>query len=88
MRIIIRICDRCGATEEVQNDNDSKYATVIITLHLAGWPACNESRFYFCPECQKELGLVKETRQLSPIGYVGGQLYDLIAQIVQENSGQ
>lgn len=74
-------CDKCKAEVVVNRYYDSKYKDIELTIGQY-----NKKRFEICPTCQKQLGMVKDEKevQLQQAPTLAEKLLDVIAEMVAE----
>ena len=81
---ITAICDKCKK-EETQNSkyfDEGKNDWKEVTLQISHY---QKKPYFFCVDCQKELGLYQEKEHSEPtVSSVADRLFDIIAEIVAE----
>ena len=79
---ITAICDRCNKeeTQESQWFNNNNWQEVKFEI-----AQYQHKKYLFCPDCRKQLGLIKETpTSVVKVETVADKLFDCIAEIVAE----
>jgi len=81
MRKTILICDYCKKETITENEYFEKYKTIEIKFDNY-----NYNKYLLCPECQKNLGLLKEESEtLKPMVDIKDRLFEIIEEIVLMN---
>lgn len=79
---ITAICDRCKKeeTQDSQWFSEGKNGWQEVKFEIAQY---QYKKYLFCPECRKQLGLIKESpASVVKVETVADRLFDCIAEIV------